>query len=371
MINVGIIGLGYWGPKLARNFHELPDAKLEWICDLDQSRLDHVAHLYPEVHTTQNYRELLASDVEAVCIATQVSAHFPLAMDALSAGKHILVEKPLAACVEQATEIVAEGKRQARTVMVGHTFIYNPAVRAVKEIIASGSLGQIYYINGTRVNLGLFQPDINVVWDLAPHDISILMFILGMPPESASARGEVCVQKKKQLHDVAYLGFFFPNEVTADIQVSWLDPCKIRRYTVVGSKKMLVYDDLEPVNKVSIFDKGVDVLPRYSDTEEEFRLSYRTGDAVPYPVEWAEPLKLQCQHFLDCITQGKEPLSSGRLGLQVIRVLETTQHSLLNGGHREVIGESRGFCAYRTRREIGPRCKDLCLREFVWLPDWR
>lgn len=365
MVRVGVIGLGYWGPKLARNFHELADAKLEWVCDLDQSRLDHIKSLYPDVHATRDYRELLASDVEAVSIATYVRTHYPLAIEALRAGKHILVEKPLAACVEQARAIVAEGERQARTVMVGHTFVYNPAVLAVKEIIASGSLGQLYYINGTRVNLGLFQPDINVVWDLAPHDISFLIFALGMMPISASARGDICVQKKKMLHDVAHLSFFFPNDVVADVQISWLDPCKIRRYTLVGSRKMLVYDDLEPVNKILIYDKGVDVLPPYSDTEEEFHLSYRNGDAVLYPVNWVEPLKIQCQHFLTCITQGKEPLSSGRVGLQVIQILESTQYSLLDGGKPEVIGESRGFCAYRTRREIGPRCKDLCLRESV------
>ncbi len=367
MLKVGVIGLGYWGPKLARNFYELPDSKLEWVCDLDQSRLDHIKSLYPEVHTTRNYRELLASDVQAVCIATPVRTHYRLAIDALNAGKHVFVEKPLAACVEQAGEIVAEGRRQARVVMVGHTFVYNPAVIAMKEIIARGDLGQIYYLHGTRVNLGLFQPDINVVWDLAPHDISILMYVLNMAPLSASARGEVCVQEKRGLHDVAYLTFLFPNNVMADIEVSWLDPCKIRRYTVVGSKRMLVYDDIEPVNKIMIYDKGVDVLPPYSDTEEEFHLSYRSGDAVPYPVQWVEPLKMECQHFLDCVKQGREPLSSGKLGLQVVKILESAQRSLLNGGNQEVIGESRGFCAYRTRREAGPRCKDLCLREPVWL----
>jgi predicted dehydrogenase len=368
VVKVGVIGLGYWGPKIARNFHELADAQLEWVCDLDQSRLDHITSLYPEVRATRDYWELLASDVDAVVIATPVRGHYPLAMDALHAGKHVLVEKPLSACVEQAGEIVAEGKRQSRIVMVGHTFIYNPAVRAVKEIIDSGILGRIYYINGVRVNLGLFQPDINVVWDLAPHDISILMFILGMTPVEASARGEVCVQKKKALHDVAHISFFFPNGITADIQVSWLDPCKIRRYTVVGSQKMLVYDDLEPLNKkVLVFDKGVNVPPPYSDTQEEFHVSYRQGEGIPYAVEWVEPLKLQCQDFVNCILIGQEPSSDGTMGKQIVRILETVQHSLLNGGQREVVGESRGFCANRARREAGPRCKDLCLRESLWL----
>ncbi len=366
MIKVGIIGLGYWGPKLARNFNDLPEADLAWVCDLDQNRLDHITSLYPGVRATRDYRELLASDVEAVYIATPVHSHYRLALAALRAGKHVLVEKPLAACVDQAGEIIAEGNRQSRVVMVGHTFVYNPAVAAMREIIASGQLGEIYYINGTRVNLGLFQPDINVAWDLAPHDISILLFVLNMEPVAASARGGVFVQRKKGLHDVAYLSLIFPNGIMADIRVSWLDPCKIRRYTVVGSMKMLVYDDVEPENKIMIYDKGVEIPP-YSDTEEQFHLSYRTGDGVPYPISWAEPLRVQCQHFLDCIKEGTEPRSSGRVGLQVIRILESAQHSLLNGGSKEIVGESRGFCAYRSRREVGAQCKDLCLREPVWL----
>jgi predicted dehydrogenase len=220
--------------------------------------------------------------------------------------------------------------------MVGHTFEYNPAVETTKSIVESGELGEIYYINATRVNLGLFQPDINVMWDLAPHDISILLFVLGMDPETVSARGATYVQRAKGIHDVAYISLYFPNGVMADVRVSWLDPCKIRRYTIVGSKKMLVYDDIEPEDKILIYDKGVDVPP-YSDTEEEFHLSYRYGDVVPHPVEWVEPLRSECQHFLDCIREGKEPRSSGRVGLKVVRVLETAQQSLMNGGRRETI----------------------------------
>jgi predicted dehydrogenase len=220
--------------------------------------------------------------------------------------------------------------------MVGHTFEYNPAVAAMKEIVSSGELGDIYYINGTRVNLGLFQPDINVVWDLAPHDVSILLFVLGLDPETVSARGGVYVQRNRGIHDVAYLTFYFPNGVMADVRVSWLDPCKIRRYTIVGSDKMLVYDDIEPENKILIYDKGVDVPP-YSDTEEEFRLSYRYGDVVPFPVTWVEPLRVECQHFLDCIREGTEPRSSGKVGRKVVKVLEAAQRSLYNGGLREEI----------------------------------
>jgi predicted dehydrogenase len=335
MIKVGVIGCGYWGPKLARNFYEIPGAELSWTSDLSQDRLGHMKELYPKVHTTQDYRDVLQSDVDAVCIATPVSTHYRLVLEALRAGKHVLVEKPVAASVQEAEEIVAEGERLNRVVMVGHTFEYNPAVEAVKEIISNGELGEIYYINGTRVNLGLFQPDINVVWDLAPHDISILLYILGLVPEKVSARGGMYVQRKKGIHDVAYLSIYFPNGVLADIRVSWLDPCKIRRYTVVGSEKMLVYDDIAE-EKILIYDKGVDV-PAYSDTVEEFHLSYRYGDVLPYPVEWNEPLRVECQHFLQCIREGTEPRSSGKVGLRVDRVLEAAQRSLLNGGMREDI----------------------------------
>lgn len=334
MLKVGVIGCGYWGPKLARNFHDVPDVALQWVSDLRQDRLDHLVGLYPQVQATRDYRDLLASDIDAVVIATPVSTHHCLALEALRAGKHVLVEKPIAASMAEAEKIVAEGERQGRVVMVGHTFEYNPAVEAVKELIASGDLGDIYYINGTRVNLGLFQPDINVVWDLAPHDVSILCFVLGMEPEMVSARGGAYVQRKKGIHDVAYLTFYFPNGVLADVRVSWLDPCKIRQYTVVGSEKMLVYDDIDPEDKILIYDKGVEVPP-YSDTEEEFHLSYRYGDVVSYPVAWVEPLRAECQHFVDCIREGKEPRSSGRVGLKVVKVLEATQRSLLNGGAQE------------------------------------
>lgn len=336
MIKVGVIGCGYWGPKLARNFHELPDASLEWVCDLRQDRLDHLKKLYARVKITQDCRDLWASDIDAVVIATPVSTHHPLAVAALQAGKHVLVEKPLAACAREAEEIVAEGEQRGLVVMAGHTFEYNPAVEAVKAIIASGELGEIYYINGIRVNLGLFQRDINVIWDLAPHDISILRFILGLDPTSISARGGVFVRRDKGIHDVAYLTAYFPNGVLADVRVSWLDPVKIRRYTLVGSRKMLVYDDIEPENKVVIYDKGVEVPP-YSDTEEEFHMSYRYGEAVPYPVTWVEPLRVECQHFVDCIQEGKEPRSSGGVGLRVVKILEAAQRSLLNGGMREDI----------------------------------
>lgn len=336
MTTVGVIGVGYWGPKLARNFQEMPGSTLAWVCDLDESRLEHIKSLYPEVRTTRSFQEVLASDVDAICVTTPVRTHCALAVAALRAGKHVLVEKPLAASSWEAEQIIAEAERYKRIAMVGHTFIYNPAVIAMKEIIASGQLGDIYYVDGTRVNLGLFQPDINVAWDLAPHDISILLYALGKDPVYASPHGGAYVQRKRGIHDVAYLTLHFPDGVIAEIRVSWLDPCKIRRYTVIGSEKMLVYDDVEPKDKILIFNKGVD-FPPHSDTEDEFRLSYRTEDGVPYPIDWHEPLRAECEHFVECIREGRQPRTSAVDGLKVIQVLEAAQSSLLNGGGREVV----------------------------------
>ncbi len=331
-VKVGVLGAGYWGPKLIRNFHEIPSADMAMVCDLRQDRLAHVRELYPAVRVTTDYQELLRSDVEAVAIATPIPTHHRLAREALLAGKHVLVEKPLTANSEEAEDLVNLAEKRGLSLMVGHTFEYNPAVEYLRRIIAAGELGRIYYINATRVNLGIFQPDINVVWDLAPHDVSILLFILGMLPVNVSARGAAYVRPK--IHDVAYLTLHFPNEIMADIRVSWLDPCKIRRITVVGSKKMVVYDDVEPTEKIKIYDKGVDVPP-YSDTLEEFHLSYRYGDITTPAIPNVEPLRVECEHFLHCVRTGERPRSDGRDGLEVVRILEAATRSLLNGGMRE------------------------------------
>ena len=332
-VKVGVIGCGYWGPKLARNFHELPDAELTWASDLRDERLEHIRKLYPNARTTQDHHEVLASDVDAVVIATPVSTHHPLAMEALRAGKHVLVEKPLADSAVHAMEIAERADQYGRAAMVGHTFQYNPAVTVVRDLIASGELGQVYYINATRVNLGLLQPDINVMWDLAPHDISILLHILGSEPFQVSAMGQVYIQKRKRIHEVAYLTLHFPSGILANIRVSWLDPVKQRRITVVGSKKMLVYDDIAD-EKVILYDKGVEVPP-YSDTPEEFHMSYRSGSETVVPVPWQEPLRAECQAFVDWIRTGRPACSDAWTGVKVVRILETAQQSLLNGGARE------------------------------------
>ncbi|MCL4487637.1 MAG: Gfo/Idh/MocA family oxidoreductase [Chloroflexi bacterium] len=343
---MGVIGCGYWGPKLARNFNELPEAELAWVADYRPERLAHMKELYPAVRTTQHYREVLASDVDAVAIATPVSTHYPLSMEALEAGKHVLVEKPLAATVTEAGQIVEAADRLGSVAMVGHTFQYNPAVRVVRDLVSRGELGEVYYINGTRVNLGLFQPDINVMWDLAPHDVSILLHVLQMDPIEVSAQGEVFVQRNRGIHEVAYLTLRFPKGILANLRVSWLDPVKTRRITIVGSKKMLVYDDIAE-NKVILYDKGVEV-PAYSDTVQEFHMSYRHGPETVVPVEWQEPLSVECGSFVRCVLERESGCvrceqrtyhlcSSATVGAKVVRVLEAAQKSLLNGGGRECI----------------------------------
>jgi len=335
-IKVGVIGCGYWGPKLARNFHDLPEAELAWVADFRPDRLAHMQALYPAARTTQDYHDILASDADAVVIATPVNTHHRLALEALRAGKHILVEKPIASSVREAEEIAETASRLGHVAMVGHTFQYNPAVNAVRDLVAGGELGQVYYISGARVNLGLIQPDINVMWDLAPHDVSILLHVLGQNPVWASAHGETYVRRNSAIHEMAYLALGFPAGILATLRLSWLDPVKIRRLTFVGSHKMLVYDDIAD-RKVILYDKGVEIPP-YSDTPEEFHMSYRAGPEMVVPYQWAEPLRVECQAFVAAIAQGAPLCSDAWMGVRVVRVLEAAQRSLMNGNSRETTG---------------------------------
>lgn len=329
-LQVGVIGCGYWGPKLARNFRDLPGARLNYVSDLREERLIEIQQLYPEVKVTTDFRQLLRPGIDAVVVATPVHTHYPLVREALLAGKHVLVEKPITSDSKQAERLVELADENGLTLMVGHTFVYNPAVQAVRQIIQSGGLGSVYYLNSSRVNLGLLQPDINVMWDLAPHDISILRYILNKDPITVSARGAVYINTSNNLPEVVYMTLFFEAGVMANLRLSWLDPVKLRRLTVVGSQKMLVYDDIVE-NKVVLFDKGVEV-PTYSVTEDEFRASYRHGEESVYPFEWDEPLRAECACFIDCIRNGSISPSSGEDGVKVLRVLETAQRSLNNGG---------------------------------------
>lgn len=333
-IRVGVVGCGYWGPKLIRNFQSIPGSNLQIVADLRQDRLDHIRGLYPGVETTTDYAQLLHSPVEAVAIATPVARHFEMARDALLAGKHVLVEKPLTRTSQEAEELVRLAQERQRVLMVGHTFEYNPAVEYLKDLIGRGELGKVFYIDAARVNLGIFQKDINVIWDLAPHDISILLYLLEKKPTQVRAHGAAYVQP--HIEDVAYLTLDFPNGVMAHIRVSWLDPCKIRRITVVGSQKMVVYDDVETTERIKIYDKGV-TAPPYSDTLAEFRLSYHYGDITTPAISDAEPLELECKHFLECIRNGRKPRSDGYVGLQVVKILEGAQRSLENGGVAEML----------------------------------
>ena len=328
-VKVGVIGSGYWGPNLIRNFVSLPESNLVAVADLSQDRLAHIKSMYPTVQVTDDYWELFGMDLDAVVVATPPTTHFSIARDCLQHGLHVLVEKPLALKSRDAEEMIEIAERKGLRLMVGHTFEYNPAVRELRRIIRSGELGKIHYVDAVRVNLGLFQPDLNVLWDLAPHDVSILYYILGREAVKVSAQGAECVVEGK--HDIAYLNLEFEDNVLAHIRVSWLDPSKVRRITVVGSKKMVVYDDVEPVEKLKIYDKGVET-PTYADTYHEFQFSYRQGDVVSPALRWSEPLKEQCQHFLQCILEGKRPQSDGRVGWKVVRVLEAAQRSLGRGG---------------------------------------
>jgi predicted dehydrogenase len=334
-IRVGIIGCGYWGPNLIRNFVEIANSEVVMVADLRQERLAHIQARYPQIQVTQDYRELFKQNLDAVVIATPPATHHRFARECLDHGLHLLVEKPITINSQDTEELIELAAGKERVLMVGHTFEYNAAVHTLKGLIESGELGKIYYVDTARLNLGLFQRDLNVLWDLAPHDISILLYILGRHPISVSAHGSPCVFEG--IHDVVYIDMMFPDCILAHIHVSWLDPCKVRRTTVVGSKKMVVYNDIESSEKIKIYDKGVDAPP-YTDSYADFQFSYRYGDVLIPNIRFSEPLRQECQHFLDCIQNGCEPQSGGRDGLEVVKVLEAAQKSLLkNGSYQEVI----------------------------------
>jgi len=289
-----------------------------------------MASLYDGLHTTTDYTELLnGSKVDAVFIATPVHTHKSLAVEFLAAGKHVFVEKPLADSIQAGEEMVRQAERSARILMVGHTFVYSQPVRQIKEIIDSGEIGDVLYINSRRLNLGLFQKDINVMWDLAPHDLSIVLYFLGTDPHSISCQG--ADHFGRGIEDVTSLSLMFPGDVFVNVQSSWLDPRKIREMTIVGSKKMIVYDDTEPLEKIRIYDKRVEVPPHY-DTYAEFQFSYHYGDVnIPY-IKQVEPLKVETQHFLNCVEEGCQCVSDGEEGLKVVRILEKASESLRSDG---------------------------------------
>jgi predicted dehydrogenase len=339
-INIAVVGCGYWGPNLIRNFYSLPDCEVKWVCDRDPKRLAHMKDLYPSVETTKDFEKIAGDkEVDAVVIATPVNHHYDLAKKTLEAGKHALVEKPMTQTSEQGNELVQLAAKGKLTLMVGHTFIYSAPVRRIREIVQSGDIGEIQYISSRRLNLGLFQKDINVAWDLAPHDISIILYLLGKPPFSVNCQGKAHVNK--DIEDVTNMSLDFDNGGFATIQSSWLDPNKVREMVIVGSKRMIVYDDNQPLEKIKIYDKRVEAPPHY-DTFAEFQYSYHYGDMYAPYIKQVEPLKVECQQFLECIRTGKKPETSGLDGLRVIQILEASSRSLKNGGARVEIDRRLG-----------------------------
>jgi len=329
-IKVGVVGCGYWGPNLVRNFRSLSDCNLKMICDLSEQRLAHLKSLYPEVQGTTDYQRMLNGvGLDAVVIATAVKTHFPMARASLLAGKHTLIEKPMACSSAECQELIAIAQKKGLVLMTGHTFLYSPAVRKIKEIVENGDVGEIRYICARRLNLGLFQKDINVAWDLAPHDISIILNIMGEQPVTVNCQGSAHISPG--VEDVTTMCLSFPNQRTAIVHSSWLDPRKVREMTIVGSKRMIVYDDVASLEKIRVFDARVERPPHY-DTFAEFHYAYHYGDVYAPYIKQEEPLKTECQHFLDCIRHGTAPLTSGDQGLEMVRILEASSESLLRGG---------------------------------------
>jgi len=332
---MAVVGLGYWGPNWVRVISQLQRADRIVCCDMSAARRDQISKLYPEVETIESIDQLLDDPaIEAAVVATPVGTHYEMARRLLEAGKSVLVEKPLAMSIKQSDELVRLSRLHERTLMVGHTFEYSAPVLKARELIDSGELGEILYISSVRANLGLFQRDINVAWDLATHDISIILMLLGRMPETVACQGQS--HYGHNVEDVALLTLHFPGGVIAFIHVSWLDPNKIRRATIVGSRKMVVYDDTALQEKIRIYDKGVTVQPHYN-TYGEFQLSYRYGDIQIPRIEEGEPLKVECQHFLDCIQTGSLPKTDGMSGRRVVSVLEAADISLSQGGKRVAV----------------------------------
>jgi predicted dehydrogenase len=330
MIGIGVLGYGYWGPNLVRNFSEIPEARVVKVCDARSERLALVTQRYPSIETTKDYQDLVSDPrIDAILIATPVSTHFQFALDALQAGKHVLVEKPITASSDEAMRLIDEAERRHCVLMVDHTFVYTAAVRRVQELIASKSLGQINYYDSVRVNLGLFQHDVNVIWDLAVHDLAIMDFLIGARPCAVAATG--MSHLPGQPENIAYLTLMFESNLIAHINVNWLAPVKVRRTLIGGSRRMIVYDDLEPSEKVKVYDKGITVG---SNAESLYKLfvGYRTGDMWAPQLDMTEALRIEAQHFVRCIEDRVPVITDGECGLRVVRILEGATQSLAERG---------------------------------------
>jgi predicted dehydrogenase len=343
LINIAVIGYGYWGPNLVRNFAETPGAKLAGVADLNPRRLALVSTRYPGAKVTQNAAELIEDpSIDVIVISTPVSSHYDLAMAALRAGKHVLVEKPLTATVEQGMRLIDEAERRRLVLMVDHTFVYTGAVRKMKEMVDRGDLGRIYYYDSVRVNLGLFQHDVNVMWDLAVHDLSIMDYVIAAKPAAVSATGISHVLGEPE--NIAYLSFLFNENLIAHIHVNWLAPVKVRRTMLGGSNRMIVYDDIEPSEKIKVYDKGIQL----TDNPEgvyQMMVSYRSGDMWAPRLDLTEALKTEADEFVRCVETGATPITDGVAGLRLVQYLEAATLSLKNSGRLVNLEARKGALA--------------------------
>jgi predicted dehydrogenase len=337
-IKIGIIGCGYWGPNLIRNFASCEDTEVVAVCDTNPARLETVGRNFSHLPRVGSLDELLAVPLDAVAIATPVSTHYPLAERCLNAGLHVLVEKPLASSVPEARALIEIATRQGRVLMVDHTYLFNNAVRRIKEIVDAGELGELYYVDSVRINLGLFQHDINVVWDLAPHDLSIVDYVLGRAPRSISAWG--CAHAHPDVEDMAYVNIDYDDRLLANFHVNWLSPVKVRQMIFAGSRKSLIFNDLSPTEPIKVYNRGIDVGEN-PDERRKLMINYRSGDVWSPHVDSCEPLQAAVSHFAECIREAKPPLSDGSLGLRMVRLLESATRSLRAQGGRVVL--SNGF----------------------------
>ncbi len=337
MIGVGVVGCGYWGPNLVRCFSEASKSAVVAISDLRDDRLSEIRKRYPFVETYRDYNEFLTNPrIDAVAIATPVATHFDLAMRALAAGKHVLVEKPMTESVESAARLIDEAERRKLVLMVDHTFVYTGAVRKIRELIAGGELGELYYYDSVRVNLGLFQHDVDVIWDLAVHDISIMDYVLPAKPVAVSATGLSHVPGRRE--NIAYLTIFCSNNLIAHINVNWLAPLKVRRTMIGGSSRMIVYDDVEPSEKIKVYDKGI-ALKSGDDRIAEMMINYRAGDVWIPRLDITEALRIEVAEFLDSIEHARAPLTDGAAGLRTVQVLEMATRSMRQKGQLvELVG---------------------------------
>lgn len=333
MIGIGVIGYGYWGPNLVRNFADISSVDLRWVCDLQTERLARLRLRYPAVQITEDMTTVLADPkVDAVAIATPVSTHFDLAMQALKAGKSVFVEKPITATSEEAQRLIEEADKRGLVIAVDHTFIHTGAVKKLRELI-KGDLGEVYYYDSVRVNLGMFQRDVSVMWDLAVHDLSIMDFVLDARPVAVSAIGMAHVDGSPE--NIAYLNLHFDCKLMAHVHVNWLAPLKVRRTLVGGSNKMVVYDDLEPSEKIKVYDRGITLdpmAPKAGERINQMRIGYRAGDMFAPQLDIVEALGAELSEFVTCVEQGKAPIADGAAGLRVVRILEAATRSMANGG---------------------------------------